>query len=137
MLLELRDHDTAPFTAALQPQGRSCKKHRARPGAHAFGSKDTFASRPTSCAVAAMTALVHWIKGIDVVEQINERFPPVNNIGLSFAILSSVEIVHELIDWKFLREESTIRGRILWKSKLFCDLAVGFYWVQLNLRDSV
>ena len=60
-----------------------------------------------------------------------------SNIGLSFAMLSSVKIVCELIDWQFLPAEAVIQGSVLWKSKLFCDLAVGFYWVQLDLRHSV
>ena len=60
-----------------------------------------------------------------------------NNIGVSFEILSSVEIVHELVDWEFLPVEATIRGSNLWKDKLFHELGAGFYWVQLDLRDGV
>ena len=108
IVLEIQDHTTAPSTATLQPTGRGCKRHRARSGNHTYGSKSIFACRPMSCAVAAMVALVHWIEGVDVLEQINERFPPMNNIGLSFAMLSSVEIVHELIDWEFLPVEAMI-----------------------------
>lgn len=65
------------------------------------------------CAVAAMVSLVHWIAGVDVLEEISERFPPMNNIGLSFAMLSSVETAHELIHWEFLPTEAAIRGSIL------------------------
>ena len=60
-----------------------------------------------------------------------------NNIGVSFAMLSLVETVHKLVDWEFLPVESTKRGSILWKAKLCHELEVGFYWVQLDLRDSV
>ena len=59
-----------------------------------------------------------------------------NNIGVSFAMISSVEITCKLVDQEFLFVESMIRGSKLQKSKLFCELAVRFYWVQLNLRDS-
>ena len=137
MLAELRDHNTAPFSATLQPLGRGCKRHRARPGAYTFGTNHIFTDRPMSCAVAAIVALVMWIAGVDVLDPVNERFPPLNNIGVLFAMISSVEIVCELIDWEFLPVESTKRGSILWKSKLFRELDAGFYWVQLDLRDSV
>ena len=60
-----------------------------------------------------------------------------NNIGVSFSMLCSVDIAHELVDWEYLSVESTKRGGMLWKSKLFRELAVGFYWVQLDLRDGV
>ena len=66
-----------------------------------------------SCAVAAIVALVMWIAGVDVLDQVHDRFPPLNNIGVSFAMISSVEIVHELIDWEFSPVESTKRGSIL------------------------
>ena len=51
-----------------------------------------------SCAVTAIVALVTWIAGVDALDQVNDRFLPINNIGVSFAMLSSVEIVHELVD---------------------------------------
>jgi len=136
MLAELRDHNPAPSSATLQPRGKGHKRHRARPGACAFGTDRFVTDKPMSCAVAAIVALVMWIAGVDVLEPVNERFPPLNNIGVSFAMISSVDIVHELIDWKFLPVESTKRGSTLWKSKLFRELDVGFYWVQLDLRDS-
>ena len=59
-----------------------------------------------------------------------------NNIGVSIIMLSLVEITHELVDWEFLPVESTIRGSKLQKTKLFCELVVGIYQVQLDLHDS-
>ena len=59
-----------------------------------------------------------------------------NKIGLSFAMLSSVEIAHESIDQKFLPTDATISGSSSQKSNLFCELVVRYYWVQLDLRDS-
>ena len=56
-----------------------------------------------------------------------------NNIGVSFSMLCSVDIAHELVDWEYLSVESAKRGGMLWKSKLFRELAAGFYWVQLDL----
>ena len=136
MLAELRDHNAAPFSATLQPLGRGCKRHRARPGAYAFGANHIFTDRPMSCAAAAIVALVMWITGVDVLDPVNERFPPLSNIGVSFAMISLVEIVRELIDWEFLPAESAKRGSVSWKSKLFRELDAGFYWAQLDLRDS-
>ena len=43
-------------------------------------------------------ALVQWIAVADVLDQVNNRFLPMNNIGVSFAMLSLVEIVCELVD---------------------------------------
>ena len=57
-----------------------------------------------------MVTLVCWIVGLDVLEQINDRFPLIKNIGLSFAMLSLVEIVCKLIDWEFLPADVTISG---------------------------
>ena len=45
-----------------------------------------------------MVTLAHCIAGVDILEQINDRFPLMNNICLSFAMPSLVKIVHELID---------------------------------------
>ena len=137
MLAELRDHNSAPSSDTIQPKGQGSKRHRDRAGAYTFGFKNIGADKLMPCAVAAIATLVLWITGVDVLDQVNDRFPPMNNIGVSFTMLCSVEIVHELIDWKFLPVESTKRGGILWKSKLFRELAVGFYWVQLDLRDGV
>ena len=98
MLAELCNHTSALSSATSQLLGRGCKRHRARVGAYAFGTKHIFADRPISCAVAVIVALVMWIAGVDALDQVNDRFLPMNNISVSFAMLSSVEIVHELAD---------------------------------------
>ena len=67
------------------------------------------------------------IVGIDVLDKMNDRCPLMNNISVSFTILSSVEIVHEVVDWEFSPIESRIRGNNLWKSKLFHELVVSFF----------
>ena len=51
-----------------------------------------------SCTVAAIVALVMWIVGVNELDQVNNRFPLMNNIGVSFVMLSSVEIVYKLVD---------------------------------------
>lgn len=113
MVAELRNHNSAPSSATLQPLGRVCKRHRARAGAYAFGTKHIFADRPMSCAVDEIVTLVLWIAGVYVLNQVNDRFLPMNNIGVSFAMHSLVEIVHELVDWEFLPVESAKRGSLL------------------------
>ena len=50
-----------------------------------------------------------------------------NDIGLSFAMLSLVEKAHKLVEWEFLIVEITIREGLEQKSKVFYDLEVGFY----------
>ena len=98
MLAELCNYTSTLSSATLQLLGRGYKRHRARVGAYTFGTKHIFADRPMSCAVAAIVALVMCIAGVDVLDQVNNRFPPMNNIGISFAMFSSVEIVHELVN---------------------------------------
>ena len=56
-----------------------------------------------------MHALVHLITGVEALDQINDRLLLMNNISLSFAILSSIEMMHELIDQIFLSIYATIQ----------------------------
>ena len=60
-----------------------------------------------------------------------------NNIGLSFAMLSSIKKIYDLIDWEYLPIDSTIQRSKIWKIKLFHELSVGYYWVQVDLRDCI
>ena len=137
MLRELQDHNSAPFTTTVRTIGTRVKETIEKPGGCTFGDQNAQSGKLLVCAVAAMVTLVQWITGVDILDHMHDKFPPTNVKGLSFFMLSSVELVCELIDWKFLPVETTIQGSKLWKSKLFRELEIGFYWVQLDLRDSV
>ena len=110
MVQELLNHTTMPLSAALQPLGRECKRYRSRPDSYAFGLKSIFVLHHLNCTVSAMVTLVQWIVEVDVSKQINNRFPLINSIGLSFVMLSLVKIIQELIDQKFLPVDATISG---------------------------
>ena len=137
MVQETQGYLTAPYAAAIRPLAPGVGKHVGRPGPCKFRSTQTSSAPRLSCAVTAISALNQWITGINFLPQINECFPLVNNIGRSFAMLSSAEIAYELIDWEFLPVDATISGSKIWKSKLFRELKVSYYWVQLDLRDSL
>lgn len=97
MVRETQDYLTAPYAAAIRPLASGVGKCIGRLGPYKFGSTQSSSALRLSCAVAAISALVQWITGINVLPQINECFPLANDIGRSFAILSSVEIAYELI----------------------------------------
>ena len=126
MVQELLNHTTTPLSAALQSLRRGYKRHCSRPDSHAFGSKSVFAPHHLNSAVLAMVTLVQQIAGIDVSEQINNRLSLMNNIGLSFAMLSSAKIARKLINWEFLPADATISGSSIQKAKLFCEPVIGF-----------
>ena len=60
--------------------------------------------------VSAIIALAYWIVGVDILDQVNNTFPLIDNIGLSFTMLSSAEIARELVKWEFLPADATIHG---------------------------
>ena len=98
ILKQLEDHLTAPSSATIQFQSRGVRKHRNRAAQYTFRHKREIPKLQLSCAVSAICTLVFWIAGIPVLEEIHNRFPLMNNIGISFAILSSVKKIHDLID---------------------------------------
>ena len=59
------------------------------------------------------------IAGVSVLDAINERFPLLNNIDLSFHILSSAKEAYERVDWTYLKVDSTMKGSDDWLNRLF------------------
>ena len=72
-----------------------------------------------------------------MLDDINDRFSLVNDIGVSFGMLSSVKSIYKKIDWTILPVDSTKQGSKAWKTKLFRDSPEGYYWVQVDLKDSL
>jgi len=72
-----------------------------------------------------------------VLDDINDQFLLVNNVGVSFGMLSSVKSIYEEIDWTILPVDSIKQGIKAWKTKLFQDSLEGYYWVQVDLKDSL
>ena len=127
---------TAPPSDAIEYIDDGLAHPLYRPGRYNFGPKSASPSQ-LSCATFTMYILVHWITGMSVINAINNRFSLMNDISGSFGMLCSVKEIYEHIDWECLPVDSTIQGSKTWKTKLFRELGEGFYWVQVDLRDSL
>ena len=51
-------------------------------------------------------------------------------------MLCSVQLVYDNISWSVLPVDSSLQGSSRWKTKLFRDVPLGYYWVQLDLTGS-
>ena len=51
-----------------------------------------------SCTVFAMNKLFEWNISSSVLSDINDHFPLMNDIGLSFGMLSLVKVIYENLD---------------------------------------
>ena len=54
-----------------------------------------------------------------MLEDMNDCFLLVNDIGISFGMLSSVKGIYDKIDWIVLPVDNTKQGSTAWKMKLF------------------
>ena len=94
MLAELLDHTTALPNQSIYTVGEgSTTIHRS--GHHTFGQKSDLPSDSTSCAMHVIHALVAWITGKSMLDDVNKRFPLMNNVGASFGMLSSVKSIYD------------------------------------------
>ena len=84
----------------------------------------------------AIEVLMLWITGRSILKDANQRFPLTNNTGISFGMLCTVKAFYEQIAWQVLPVDTSRLGSKKWKTKLFRDTPVGYYWVQLNLKGS-
>ena len=72
-----------------------------------------------------------------MLEDINDCFLLVNDVGISFGMLCSVKGIYNKINWIVLPVDNTKQGSTAWKTKLFWDSSEGFYWVQIDLKESL
>ena len=134
MVTELEDYLTATPESALRPAGYERMQLRSS-GVHAFG-KSADASDSLSCALHAIDVLMIWITGKSILRDANQQFPLTNNIGISFGMLCSVKSFYQQIAWSALPVDTSLQGSKTWKTKLFRDAPLGYYWVQLDLKRS-
>ena len=125
---EIKDHLTANPSSALRPAGEEKMRLRSS-AAYTFGRPSNNSSESLSCAMHAINILMMWITGKSVLEEINQRFPLTNNAGISFGMLCSVQSVYGNIAWSVLPVDSSLQGSSKWKTKLFRDTPLGYYWV--------
>ena len=97
MLKELEDHLIALSSATIQPQSQGVTKHRNKTASYTFGPKSMIPKSQLSYTVSAICTLVFWIAGVLVLDEINDCFSLTNDISISFAMLSSVKKIHNLI----------------------------------------
>ena len=137
MLAELANHLQATPKSAIKLRIGGMGKIKHRTGhftcVRAGGASDS----KLSCAVFAMETLFKLITGNSVLADINAQFPLMNNAGMSFGMLTSVKAIYEKLDWSFLPVDSTKQGSKVWMIKLFRECPVGFYWVQVDLKQSI
>ena len=131
---ELENYLTATLESALRLAGHERSQLRSS-GACTFGNS-TGASNSLSFAMHAIEVLMLWITGKSVLRDANQRFPLANNTGVSFGMLCSVKSFYQQIAWSVLPVDTSLRGSKKWKTKLFRDTPLGYYWVQLNLKGS-
>ena len=65
---------------------------------YAFRPKISFPTLRFSCVTYAARILAYWITRVSVLDDMNDQFPLINNISLSFGMLISIKKNYELIN---------------------------------------
>ena len=87
-----------PSKDVLKLQARGVSWCRDKLAAHAYRPKSVFPTLRLSHVTDTIYNLVHIIIRVGMLDAINNRFPLLNGISLSFRIFSSVKEVYEFID---------------------------------------
>ena len=98
MLSQLADYTTAPPKDAIKPFGIDFQCHHYNTAACTYGPKSCLPTQSLSYATYAMYILCHWITRELVLDNINNCFPLVNDIGISSGMLSLVKGIYEKIN---------------------------------------
>lgn len=69
--------------------------------------------------------------------QINEIFPPLNNVGILFPLLLSCEAIYRCLDYKRFPALASFTSRKLWTLHLFEQIEVGVCYVQVTLQKKL
>ena len=98
MLREIKDYITALSSNAIEYTDNrlACPLYRSR--LYNFGPKSVSPTSQFSYAIFTMHNLVYWITSKSVTDAINARFSLINDIGLSFRILSSIRKIYKYIN---------------------------------------
>ena len=132
---EIENHLTATPESALRTVGHE-KMRLWSSEAYAFRMKSADTSESLSCSMYAIDVLTLQITAKSILQDTNQRFPLMNNIGDSFRMLCSVRSVYENIAWLVSPIDSSLQDSRVWKIKLFRDIPLGYYWVQFDLKRS-
>ena len=83
---------------AIKPFGRGFQYCHYNTAVYTYGPKSYLPTQSLSYTIYIMYILCQWITGELVLDNINDYFLLVNNIGISFGILSSVKSIYEKIN---------------------------------------
>ena len=98
MLSQLADYTIALSKDAIKPFGRGFQCHHYNTAAYTYRLKSCLSTQSLSCATYIMYILCHWITRESVLDDINDCFLLVNNVGISFRMLSLVKGIYKKID---------------------------------------
>ena len=126
LLRELEDYMIALPSDAIEYADNRLANSLCRSRRYNFSSKRMFLILQFLHTVFTICNLVHQITSMLVIDDINDRFFVIDDIGLSFRMLSSIKKIYELIDQECLTTNSTTEGSNIWK-QLFCNLKEGYY----------
>ena len=100
-LREVQDHAAALPIISTAKQVSGFKKSLLLPTEH-VRLKDGTAPK-MCCATHAMSLILKTITGISAIDAIESRFPPANHANVSFALLYSVPVIHQQLDYQVIR----------------------------------
>ena len=83
---------------AIKPIGIDFQYRHYNTAAYTYGPKSCLPTQSLSYATYAIYILYQWINGESVLDDINNCFPLVNNVGISFGMLSLVKSIYKKID---------------------------------------
>ena len=98
MLSQLIDYTTVLPKDTIKPFGIGFQCHYYDTTAYTYGPKSCLPTQSLSCAMYAMYILYHWITRELVLDDINNHFSLVNDIRISFGMLSLVKGIYKKID---------------------------------------
>ena len=110
MLSKLKDYITALPKNAIKPLGKGIQRCLYNTTVYTYGPKSCFSTNSLSCATFVMYVLYQWITEKSMLDDINDRFLLVNDIGISFEMLSLVKSIDKKINWTILPVDSTKQG---------------------------
>ena len=98
MLLELANFTTALPKSALKVQIQEMYKSLQQSVSYTHIYTKHSPGRFLSCTVFAMNKLFEWNISSSVLSNINNLFPLMNDVGLSFGMLSLVKVIYKNLD---------------------------------------
>ena len=107
ILQVLTNTTTVPPVSTIQVTAKGMRTNVQKYATYTHICKSCLPCPFLSYAVFAMDKLYEWIIGASALYAINNRFLLMNDVGLSFGMLSSVKLLYENLDWTILLVDTT------------------------------